>query len=160
MRPLALTVTGLVLLLAVAGAASSSESSAKAVAAAGSCPNGKPAKGITKIQAIQLELLRRSSFNELDGAQVARDLLSHRQLWCSALIDRLGNDALIKLRDLDDDYWNVDTLYILSSGANDPALARLAGRWHPDARSWVGGLAAKELLGDSRPARILEVWWD
>jgi hypothetical protein len=160
MRALALTATGLVLLLALGGAASSFSSSKNTAAAVGSCPNGKPAKGVTKIQAIQLDLLRRSSFNNLDGPQVVRDLLSHRQLWCAALIDRLGSDALIKLRDLDDNYWNVDTLYVLSSGANDPALARLAGRWHSDARSWVGGSAASQLLGDSRPRRILEVWWD
>jgi hypothetical protein len=159
-RALAVTATSLALLLALSGAAASFSSSRTTTRAAGSCPNGKPPKGITKIQAIQLDLLGRSSFNNLNGPQVVRDLLSHRQLWCAALIDRLGSDALIKLRDLDDNIWNVDTLYVLSSGANDPALARLAGRWHPDARSWVGGSAASQLLGDSRPRRILEVWWD
>lgn len=159
-RALTLTVTGLLLLLALGAAAASSSSSKNTAMTVARCPNGKPAKGITKVQAIQLDLVRRSSFNNLNGSQVVRDLLGHRQLWCAALIDRLGSDALIKLRDLDGNYWNVDTLYILSSGANDPALARLAGRWHPDARSWVGGSAAKQLLGDSRPARILEVWWD
>ena len=160
MRKLALVTAGLVLLIPFAGAVASPSSSGHAVTTAGSCPNGKPAKGVSKVQAIQLDLLRRSSFNNLDGVQVANDLLAHRRLWCAALIDRLGSDALIKLRDLDDNYWNVDTLYVLSSRADDPALARLAGRWHPDARSWVGGSAAKQLLGDSRPARILEVSWD
>jgi hypothetical protein len=159
-RALALTAIGLVLLLALGGAAASFSFSGRTAATAGSCPNGKPAKGVTKIQAIQLDLLRRSSFNNLNGPQVVRDLLSHRDLWCAALIDRLGGDALIKLRDLDENYWNVDTLYVLSSRADDPALARLAGRWHADARTWVGGAAASQLLGTSGSARVLEIWWD
>jgi hypothetical protein len=125
------------------------------------CPSGRaPSKSVTKIQAIQLDLLRRSSFNQLNGRQVARDLLANRSLWCAALIDRLGSSALIKLRDLDENDWNVDTLYVLSSGANDRSLARIARRWHADAINWVSGAAASSLLGDSRPARILEVWWD
>ncbi len=125
------------------------------------CPNGRsPSKSVTKIQAIQLDLLRRSSFNQLNGLQVARDLLANRRLWCAALIDRSGSDALIKLRDLDENYWNVDTLYVLSSGANDRLLGRIARRWHADAIYWVSGAAASSLLGDTRQARILEVWWD
>src|SRR5690348_14568875 len=87
MRPLASAITGLVLLLVLGGAAASSTSPRHAAAAIASCPNGKPAMGITQIRAIQLDLLRRSSFNNLNGAQVARDLLSHRKLWCAALID-------------------------------------------------------------------------
>lgn len=67
---------------------------------------------------------------------------------------------MIKLRDLDENYWNVDTLYVLSSGANDRLLGRIARRWHADAIYWVSGAAASSLLGDTRQARILEVWWD
>jgi hypothetical protein len=82
------------------------------------------------------------------------------RLWCAALLDRLDDDALIKLRDLDQNSWNADTVYVLSSGADDRALARIARTWHADALQWVGGAAASLLLGDSRPFRILEVWWD
>jgi len=160
-RTVALAATGLALLLAVGGAAASSSDSRGGATVSGGCPNGKrPATSVTKIQGIQLDLLRRSSFNNLNGRQVAGDLLSHRRLWCAALIDRLGTDALIKLRDLDENAWNADTLYVLSSRQDDRALARLARRWHADAITWVGGAAASRLLGDSSPARILEVWWD
>jgi hypothetical protein len=160
-RTFALAVTGLLLLLALGGAAASSSSSRATASAAGSCPNGKqPARSVTKIQAIQLDLIRRASFNNLNGPQIVRDLLNRRRLWCAVLVDRLGDDALIKLRDLDANYWNVDTLYVLSSREDDRALTRLAHRWHADAMAWVGGGAASQLLGDSSPARILEVWWD
>jgi hypothetical protein len=160
-RRLPFALAGIVLVVATAGVAASFSTSAGAVSRAGSCPNGKPpSASVTKVQAIQLDLLRRSSFNNLKGARVARDLLKNRKLWCGALIDRLGGDALIKLRDLDENVWNVDTLYVLSSGANDRLLTRLARRWHADAISWVGGAAASRLLGDSRAARVLDVWWD
>jgi hypothetical protein len=46
----------------------------------------------------------------LNGPRVARDLLANRRLWCGALLDRLGDAAMIKLRDLDENVWNVDTL--------------------------------------------------
>jgi len=131
--PIALSMVGLVL------GTSSMSAAPRAVASAGSCPTGKPPPlTITTIQAIQFDLMRRSSFNNFDGPRVARDLLRHRRLWCGAILDRLGDDALIKLRDIDENYWNVDTLYVLSSEANDAALLRLAHHWQADAIQWVG----------------------
>jgi hypothetical protein len=128
---------------------------------AGRCPDGKPpARTITKIQSIQLDLLRRSSFNNMDGTRVTNDLLQHRQLWCAAILDRVGNHPLIKLRDIDQGYWNADTVYILSSGANNPALSKLARRWDADAIQWVTGADASQLLGTSERYQILEIWWD
>ena len=75
-------------------------------------------------QDIQLELLRRSCWNALDGERVYASLMEHRALWLAALLDRPGvaNYArpglllmcgMIKLRDLPDNFWNADTLYIL-----------------------------------------------
>jgi hypothetical protein len=131
---------------------------------AGRCPSGSgnkpPTTAISKIQSLQLELMRRSSFNSFDGTQVARDLLAHRLLWCGAMMDRLGGNALIKLRDIGENAWNVDTLYVLSSTADDKRLTSLARRWHPDSVTWVSGPAASRLLGATGSYRILEVWWD
>ena len=42
------------------------------------------------VQDIQLELLRRTSFNALDGERVCASLLKHRALWTAALLDRPG----------------------------------------------------------------------
>lgn len=72
-------------------------------------------------QEIQLELLRRTKFNDLDGERVLASLLKHRDLWLAALLDRPGLadyaepcllliSGLIKLRDLPGNIWNVDTL--------------------------------------------------
>jgi hypothetical protein len=125
------------------------------------CPNTKPVvRTVTKIQAVQLDLMRRSSYNDFVGKQVASDLLSHRQLWCAAILDRLGDSALIKLRDIDENYWNADTVYVLSSGANDRSLTRLARTWHADAVYWVNPTDASQMLGTSQSFRILEIWWD
>src|SRR5438270_5502589 len=94
--------------LALSGAVGSTPAS-RSASQSPRCPNGTgpPLAGVTRIQSIELDLLRRSSFNNLDGPQVARDLVNNRRLWCGVIIDRLGDDALIKLRDLDENVWNV-----------------------------------------------------
>ena len=77
------------------------------------------------VQDIQLELLRRTSFNALDGEKVHATLLKHQDLWLAALLDKPGVpnysepghltiSGLIKLRDLADNTWNADTLFILT----------------------------------------------
>lgn len=153
---------GIALLVAVfAIVAISPAWSTRSTTHAARCPNTKPvARTVTKIQAIQLDLMRRSSYNDFEGEQVASDLLNHRRLWCAAILDRLGDDALIKLRDIDENYWNADTVYLLSSGADDRNLTRLARTWHADAVYWVNAADAGQMLGTSDNFRILEVWWD
>jgi hypothetical protein len=134
----------------------------RAVSAAGSCNGRPPPRGINVIQAIQFKLIEKSSFNSFNGPRVVRDLRNHRRLWCGVVMDS-GYASLLKLRDIGDNAWNVDTVYILSSGADDVALARLAQHWSADARTWVSGTAAEKLLGEAGPGlhpRILEVWWD
>jgi len=65
---------------------------------------------------IQLELLRRSRWNALDGQRVYSSLVRHRQLWLAVLLERPGvanyaepssllASGLIKLRDLPDNSW-------------------------------------------------------
>src|SRR5207302_6012768 len=77
------------------------------------------------VQEIQLELLRRGSFNALDGDEVCASLLRHRHLWLAVLLDRPGfpdytkpggllRSGLIKLRDLPENHWNADTLFVLT----------------------------------------------
>ena len=90
------------------------------------------------VQEIQLELLRRTTFNALDGERVTASLLSHRELWLAVLLDapgvpnyarpsRLLTSGLIKLRDLPDDFWNADTLFVLTQTRSKAReLARIA----------------------------------
>ena len=80
-------------------------------------------------QDIQLELIRRHQYNAFDGEKVAAKLWEHRDLWDAVMMDRLAISSpgrlpsmgLIKLRDLPDNLWNVDTLYSLaaSKGAGE-----------------------------------------
>ena len=102
---------------------------------------------MASLQDIQLELIRRSSFNKLNGPQVVADLEKHQDLWRSALIDR-PSGVDITLRDLPENAWNVDTLFILSTGKDDEKLELLAKSWRRDEVNWIEG------------KRILSVWWD
>ncbi len=119
------------------------------------------------IQDIQLELIRRSSFNDFDGPRVVSDLEEHRSLWTAALIDRESGpelSGLIKLRDLPGDAWNVDTLYVLArdEGAAQQ-LAELGELWRADRVEVMGGDATTRALGSGRsdaPERIVSFWWD
>jgi hypothetical protein len=75
------------------------------------------------IQEIQLELFRRSAVSiEHNAAKVVEVLLASRHLWRGLIIDSLGvseggdwlqPSSMIKLRDVDQDFWNADTLYVL-----------------------------------------------
>src|SRR5437879_522457 len=77
------------------------------------------------VQEIQLELIRRTRFNAFDGEKIYASLMKHRELWLAVLLDRPGlpnyaeprsllMSGLIKLRDLEQNIWNADMLYILS----------------------------------------------
>jgi hypothetical protein len=126
------------------------------------------------VQDIQLELLRRSRWNDLDGPRVYASLMSHRALWLAAMLDRPGTIAqagsgyltmsdLIKLRDLPDDCWNVDTLYILTATtAEAHRLARIA-----EEEEWGGEVFVHQsrenisrALGTSTEYGLLSIWWD
>jgi len=127
------------------------------------------------VQEIQLELLRRTKFNALDGEQVAASLLRHRELWLAVLLDRPGVAdysrpsrllvaGLVKLRDLPDDFWNADTLFILTeTRPHARELARIAAE-----EDWAGEVYVFEnqeeidrALGTGRDEYgLLRVWWD
>src|SRR5437879_13585540 len=78
------------------------------------------------VQEIQLELIRRTKFNAFDGERIYASLIKHRAYWQAVLLDRPGLAnyerprhllmmGLIKLRDLDDNIWNADQLFILNA---------------------------------------------
>jgi hypothetical protein len=123
--------------------------------------HGDMTDDLRSVQDIQLELIRRSSFNSFNGPRVHRDLLARRALWKAVLIDRPR--CLIKLRDLADDCWNVDTLFVLARDENSArVLAELEEPWEAD---WVivdGQQATKAALGSTvdRAERLVTFWWD
>jgi hypothetical protein len=123
-------------------------------------------------QEIQLELIRRRRFNAFDGERVAATLWAHRDLWEAVMMDRLAISnpghlpalGMRKLRDLPQDDWNVDTLYILTR--NRANADRLAKIFNP--RDW-GGMVdvhvdhddVDSALGGALPKQsVVSIWWD
>jgi hypothetical protein len=137
--------------------------------------NPNPTLREATVQEIQLELIRRSSFNAFDGEKVAASLLDHRDLWLAALLDHPGLpdytrpgtlllSGLIKLRDVHDNYWNVDTLFVLTQTPDSARqLARIVKK-----EQWGGMLRVYEdqsELGHAlgcygKEYGLLRVWWD
>lgn len=128
------------------------------------------------VQEIQLELMRRRSFNEFDGPKVVASLERHRDLWIAAYMDRFGLhhaehpdwfpfSSLIQLRDLRYNHWNVDTLVVLTETVEHARrLADIARQEDWRADELIVQENEEELgmaLGISPcPYRMLTAWWD
>ena len=127
------------------------------------------------VQDIQLELLRRTRFNDLDGERVAASLLRHRELWLAALLDRPGvpdytepglllTAGLIKLRDLHRNLWNADTLFLLTPTREQARrLAQVAEEedWGGMVRVYEDQKEIDRALGTGRQEYgLVSVWWD
>ena len=115
---------------------------------------------ISRIQELQLRLIESTNYNAMEGERVAADLRKHQDWWRACLLTREHPSHLICLRDLEEDRWNADTLYILSSGANDARLEELANSWHTDTMCWLSEQEANRRMGGGREGRVLVAWWD
>jgi len=128
------------------------------------------------VQEIQLELIRRTSFNAFDGERIYASLMKHRAYWQAVLLDRPGLAnyqkprhllmmGLIKLRDLDDNLWNADQLFILTATREQAVqLARII-----EEEDWGG---EKPIVYDDQEEidsslgvgrqeyGLLSIWWD
>ncbi len=111
------------------------------------------------IQEIQLDLIERASFNQFDGAQVKQDLLANRHLWKGVIMGRFDNYLLIPLRDIADNYWNVDTLMILPKPGKEDELQELAAAWCADDVELMEGESISRMYGGIE-SKVLRVWWD
>jgi hypothetical protein len=130
------------------------------------------------VQEIQLELIRRTRFNEFDGEKIAAILAKHRDLWRAVLLDRFGlpnyreptlhtmqASGLIKLRDLDDNIWNADTLFVLT---HTPAGAKVLAQALEDSETGAmphvhdDRVTTDAALGEygGEPYGMLTAWWD
>jgi hypothetical protein len=128
------------------------------------------------VQEIQLELIRRTKFNAFDGEQIYASLMKHRTHWQAVLLDRPGvanyqkpgrllTAGLIKLRDLDDNIWNADQLFILTAKREQAMqLARII-----EEEDWGGEKPIvyhnqeeiDSTLGVGREEYgLLSIWWD
>lgn len=127
------------------------------------------------VQEIQLELIRRTRFNEFHGERICDILQRFRGLWRAVLLDRTGIPnysepgllliaGLIKLRDLDTNIWNADTLYILTQtreGARELAAVFDEEGGGEKARVYENLDETDMALGTGREEYgLLSVWWD
>ena len=123
---------------------------------------------VNKVQELNLELISIASFNNFDGEQVVKDLLGHRDLWRGVVIDRadyaqtasVETINLIKLRDIANGYWNVDTLYILPEKGKESELKAITATWGADEVDYESAEWSQRALGGGEEATILRVWWD
>lgn len=112
------------------------------------------------MQELHLEIIRRSLHNDFDGRHVYDYLTAHPELWTAVLLDR---SDLIKLRDLPENIWNADTLFILTPDA--PSAHRLA---EVAEEEWIGmatvysdpSAVDRELGGAEEGQAIVSIWWD
>jgi hypothetical protein len=126
------------------------------------------------VQEIQLELFRRSVAAEFDMDRFISVLLSNRHLWSGMVIDRVGiNDpdcfplspmSMIKLRDIAQNFWNADTLYVLcpNRAAADELIAKMPMEKFACMPDVVDD---KRVLGSALGTRafdevIVRFWWD
>jgi hypothetical protein len=122
--------------------------------------------GEATVQEIHLELIRRSQYNLFDGENVLEDLLEQRELWKAVLFDRQSTNAgmsgLIKLRDMPDNFYNVDTLYILApNAAAAHRLAEFGETWFADWAEVADIKTTQSALGSSyEDGRLVTMWWD
>lgn len=120
------------------------------------------------VQELHLELMRRTQHNNFDGEQVLADLLAQRANWRAVLFDAYGLVGgsfignLVKLRDLADDIYNVDTLYILA--VDESAAQRLAAFAEPWLADSVEVYSQEEtdglLGGCDDDLCLVTMWWD
>jgi hypothetical protein len=128
---------------------------------------------ISDMQRTQLELLRGVRYNALNGERVVADLLEWRDMWYGVLADRFAlalprEEAyqtinLIKLRDLPQNVWNVDTVFIWTTKLHtDTLLERIKQRWKADDFGVAETDEAEQALGygPMRDDRLIYVWWD
>ena len=82
-------------------------------------------------------------------------------MWRSVLLPL----DVLSLRDLEDNWWHADTLYIYAEEGWQHSLEELVReQFHADEVHWVGGSSAADMLGISKLERtsnvILSAWWD
>ena len=118
-------------------------------------------KKISEAQEFQLELIARTNFNFCNGKLIAELLRENHKMWRAALMPL----DLLSLRDLENDCWHADTLYIYAEESWRSSLEELVReQFNADEVYWIGDSSAADMLGVSKLERtsdaILSVWWD
>jgi hypothetical protein len=134
---------------------------------------GKKTLATATVQELQLELFRRSVASGSDIEEFIRLLLESQHLWRGLIIDRLGVNegghwlqplSMIKLRNIRQNYWNADTLFVLCP--NRDAAKHLAKQFPLDRFAVMIDIkddpeeVDDALGGSDKGLVILQFWWD
>lgn len=129
------------------------------------------------VQEIQFELLRRAGGTGFKPEQIINFLHEHRDLWKAVMMDRIFVTPhrathliflplLYKLRDLPDNVWNADTLYVLapdhSSAKQLTELGAARELWNLQysVRLYDEAETAKILPYYNQKGCLFSIWWD
>jgi hypothetical protein len=123
----------------------------------------KPSRKISSAQKFQLKVIARTNFNFCNGRRIAELLKENKKMWCSVLMPL----DFISLRDMEENCWHADTLYIYAEeGYQYPLEELVREQFNANEVHWIGSSGAADMLGDSsislenKSQMILSVWWD
>jgi hypothetical protein len=116
---------------------------------------------ISKAQKFQLDLIARTNFNFFNGKKIVELLKQNRKMWRSVYLPL----SSISLRDLENDSWHADTLYIYAEDGWQFSLEELVReQFEADEIHWIGSSSAVDMLGTTevkdKRNLILSAWWD
>jgi hypothetical protein len=132
-------------------------------------PAGEPTA-----QDLQIEIVRRASYNSFRGDRVVASLLQYPGLWRAVAFGRLRN----KLRDgavvhesptwfntvteIGGGSWNADELWVVTPDAAAAERVRFLGavHWFADNIVTLEGEEARRVAGVEAPGCVVELWWD
>jgi hypothetical protein len=87
---------------------------------------------MNKIQEIILKLIEETRFNEFRGKEVAKDLRENEDKWKGVIFGRFCYFTLLPLRDIDEGYYNADTIFIKLPKENLGWLKEMVKKWKVD----------------------------
>lgn len=131
------------------------------------------------VAGIAIELLRRTRFNECDGARVARDLIARPDLWVGAwmgisdtVVEQDGVrthaeavfNTLEALPDEVNEGHNVDQLWVLCPSVEKARelvkLSKQGWRVTPGSTLLWSASSTRKTTGCAGPERVVSFWWD
>ncbi len=116
---------------------------------------------INKLQLIQFELMEHVSLEGFDARRIINDLITHRDLWEAVIMMPDPNWSLLHLRDLSENKWNVDCLYIYASGEDLGPLNDLVIPWMAKELLWLDAHEQMHMMRvpEELPKRVLRLFW-
>src|SRR6266508_4910666 len=101
-------------------------------------------KKISEAQKIQLDIIAHTNFNFFEGKKISELLKENHRMWRAVLMPL----DLISLRDMEDDTWHADTVYIYPEDGYQSQLEELVReQFNADEIEWIGGSSAMDMMG-------------